>query len=300
MLLLPAPTFKPLRVYSDGSGLNSVAALVLQAEGTINFDVFVFANVGEDSENPETLAYRREYIEPFANQHGIKLVERFKTRHGQPDTVYQGVTRENFSMVIPVIFPGQGYGNRSCTQDYKIDVVHKYIRDETDATHAIIGLGFTSDESFRIMKKYPGWVDRDFSRNKKGNWKVSKKRLGYWRLYDFPLIGVKRSDCDAIVRNAGLPPVPKSSCWFCPFTSRSEWISRKVHGDSIYDDAVALEVTVNEKYQRILSRTQHPKASKFVTLHRDGIPLKDVPAQLSLWDTFADQDESCEAGYCGL
>jgi 3'-phosphoadenosine 5'-phosphosulfate sulfotransferase (PAPS reductase)/FAD synthetase len=48
-----------IRVFSYGGGVQSTAALVLAAQGVIDYHTFLFANVGEDSENPDTLAYVR-------------------------------------------------------------------------------------------------------------------------------------------------------------------------------------------------------------------------------------------------
>src|SRR5947209_1941983 len=49
-----------LKVFSFGGGVQSTAALVLAARGEIDYQTFLFANVGGDSENPETLRYVRE------------------------------------------------------------------------------------------------------------------------------------------------------------------------------------------------------------------------------------------------
>ena len=41
-----------LRVFAHGGGVQSTAALVLSAQGRIDFPVHLFANVGDGSENP--------------------------------------------------------------------------------------------------------------------------------------------------------------------------------------------------------------------------------------------------------
>lgn len=297
--LLPAPSFKPYRVFSSGWGVQSVAVLLLQAQVKLAepYDAFVFANVGEDSENPATLAYYRDVVVPFAAKHGITIVERQKTYKGQKDTVYQATLRDNRSIPIPVVFPGQGFGNRTCTQDFKIEVVRKYTK-ETGASHVVMGIGFSTDEAFRRHKRFPGWHDRAWKRDKQGNWKAGKK-LGFWQLYEFPLIdlGLNRLNCAAIIEAAGLPLPPKSACWFCPFTGRAVWIDRKRTEPAIFAAAIRFQGDVNTKYQAI--RSDHPKASSFVGLHRDGIPLEAVPDQMGLWDQFQDQDDSCDE-VCGL
>ena len=77
-----------IRVFSFGGGVQSTAALVLAAQGRVDFREFVFANVGEDSEYPGTLTYLEEHARPFAAAHGLALTEvRKHTRDGAPDSV---------------------------------------------------------------------------------------------------------------------------------------------------------------------------------------------------------------------
>ena len=79
----PAAAF---RSFSFGGGWQSVAAMVLTAQGVLDFDVFLFANVGDDSEHPGTLAYFHQYAAPFAKAHGIELVELHKVVKGTGET----------------------------------------------------------------------------------------------------------------------------------------------------------------------------------------------------------------------
>ena len=66
-----------MRTFSFGAGVQSTAVLVLQAEGRLPepYDAFLFANVGDDSEHPDTLAYYRDVHVPYAEKHGIHLQE---------------------------------------------------------------------------------------------------------------------------------------------------------------------------------------------------------------------------------
>jgi hypothetical protein len=83
-----------LRTFSYGGGVQSTAALVLAAEGKIDFNIFLFANTGDDSENPKSLVYVREVAMPYAAAHGIALHELQRhTRDGQPETLYGRITR---------------------------------------------------------------------------------------------------------------------------------------------------------------------------------------------------------------
>src|ERR1700690_4098828 len=69
-----------LRVVSFGGGVQSTALLVLAARGLIDFQTFLFANVGDDSEYPGTLCYVREVSIPYAEQHGLSLIELRRVR----------------------------------------------------------------------------------------------------------------------------------------------------------------------------------------------------------------------------
>lgn len=297
------PSVKPLRLYSDGSGTQSVAVIVLQALGMLPkpYDVFVFANVGAKSEKSETLAYRRDHLEPFAAAHGITLIERQRTIRGKPVDLFEYTLSDNRSIPIPVKFPDQGFGNRSCTSSWKTEVVDKYITHETGETHVEMGIGFSSEEGSRIAKKYPHWHDAYLSRKPDGSWHTGKK-IGYGRKYEFPLaeLRMNRAQCQKLITDAGLPPAPSSICTYCPFTTRETWAQRKRDKDidPTYYKALEVEDMLNEKYQRI--RSHHPKASSFVAIHRDGISLRDIPDQLTLWDEYMDTDESCTIGYCGV
>jgi len=292
---------KPLRIFSTGWGWQSVATLVLQAQGKLlnPYDEFVFANVGEDSENPDTLKYYRDIVIPYAAKHQIKILERQKMRKGELDTVYKATLRaETNGIPIPIVFPGSGFGNRTCTRDFKIYVVQGHIK-EKKVSHVVMGIGFTKDERHRLVKRYRGWHDHVMKREKDGTWTAGAK-IGFSQLYEFPLVdlGLDRLDCAQIITGEGLPLPPKSACWFCPFTSRSVWIDRKMNNDPILDQAIQFEIDVNAKYKRTRAGN-HPKAPTRVAIHSDGIPLTDIPLQQSLWDDYKDKDSSCD-DVCGL
>lgn len=82
-----------LRTFSYGGGVQSTAALVLAAQGKIDYRIFLFANVGDDSEHPATLRYVHEVATPFAKANGIELHELHrKWRDGSTQTLYGKLT----------------------------------------------------------------------------------------------------------------------------------------------------------------------------------------------------------------
>jgi hypothetical protein len=203
-----------MKIFSYGGGVQSNAALVLQAQGKLNYDAFVFANVGNDSENPDTLDYIVDVARPFAEKHGVELVEVAK----KGKTLYQYAMAENRTVPIPARMSNGAPGNRKCTGDWKIKVIRRAYKG------AIMGLGISLDEYHR-MRNEPD--------------------------LEYPLIDLRltRRMCHDIIRNAGLPDPPKSACWFCPFQSPKAWMTLRAESPELFQSAVELEERLNEKRQ---------------------------------------------------
>src|SRR5437763_411687 len=116
-----------VRAFSYGGGTQSTAALVLAGQGKIDFPLFIFANVGEDSESPDTIPYVREYAIPYGLLHGVEVIER--ERGGVNHSLLHKMQRLESSLPIPIRMDGTGApGKRSCTQDFKIDVVVREVK----------------------------------------------------------------------------------------------------------------------------------------------------------------------------
>lgn len=270
-----------LRIFSCGWGTQSVGILVLQALGKLPlpYDYYVFANVGDDSENPETLEYIEKWGRPFAEQHGIKTIDTQKTYFGKPDTLYQALMRDNRSVEIPMYMGDTGApGNRSCTEERKINVVDIWAHDAMKADEAIIGIGVSIDEIGRVRGT---------------DWHQShvRARLRKRREYQLIQLQMSRMDCASLILSVGLPLPPKSSCWFCPFHRPNEWIEIKRNTPDLFAKAIAVEKRANEK------RANLGKDSLY--LHRSLKPLDQaVGNQLSLFDNA--QALQCDEGVCDV
>lgn len=266
-----------IRSFSFGGGRQSTAALVLAAQGAPELAgrVFLFANVGEDSERAETLRYVEEYAKPFAADRGIEFHElRRVPKKGkykdQIETVYGRCVGNNRSIVIPVRMSNGAPGNRSCTNDFKIRVIVRWLKEHgaNKSDPASTGIGFTWDELHRI-----GRIKEDPCQK-----------------IEYPLIDLRMTvhDCIKAIENVGLPVPPKSACWFCPYQSRKDWLRMRSDDPALFDKAVALEHRINEKRGAI--------GRNVVYLHPALVPLEQaVGEQYSLFDDTAD---SCETGYC--
>jgi hypothetical protein len=217
-----------IRALSYGGGVQSTALLVLAARGEIDYPLAIFANVGDDSEHPDTLRYVREVAVPFGAAHGIEVYE------AGGSSLLQSLYRRQRSVHIPVRMEGSGApGRRGCTGDFKIARVRAELvaRGATRQEPAVLAMGISLDEYHR-MRSHSG---------------DDRYRLSY------PLVDrrLDRAACENAIRSAGLPVPPKSSCWFCPFKGREDWRRLKRETPDLFAGAVALERTLSARTQAL-------------------------------------------------
>lgn len=277
---------RDLRAISFGGGVQSTALLVLAAQGRIDFTRFVMANVGDDSEHPATLEYVRQVAMPYAAEHGIQveLLDRVK-RDGTVETLYGRLMREGSrSLPIPVRMASGAPGTRSCTADFKIKVLAKWAKANgaTADNPATIGIGISADEATRAN---------------------SRKHSAAHERIVYPLLGLgtdlpdgwnrplRRTDCERLIRDAGVPVPPKSSCWFCPFHRPSVWADMAATEPELFEKACQLEDTLNARRDEL--------GKDHVYLTRFAVPLREAVMagadQLPFDDEVAGQ---CDSGYC--
>lgn len=262
-----------VRAFSYGGGVQSTAALVLASQGNIDFPLFIFANVGEDSENPATLRYVDAIAKPFAAEHGIELCEVHKRRRdGTPDTIRSWLDRTPRTIGIPMRMANGAPGNRSCTEQFKINVVNRELkrRGANAAAPAVLGLGISMDEWHRMRS-------------------VSGES---WKSIAYPLIDLSmtRQDCVNVIERAGLPVPPKSSCYFCPFKRTSEWQRMRRDEPELFEKVVALERQMNDR------RAALEKDSVWFTY--EAKPLTELLGDHDQLDLF-DHPGTCDiGGYC--
>lgn len=118
----------------------------------------------------------------------------------------------------------------------------------------------------------------------------------------YPLLDLHldRADCAGIIRSAGLPVPPKSSCWFCPFYRPSAWAEMRRDRPTLFDRAVALESLLNQR------RTELGKDPVFLT--RFNRPLDDaiaaaqdtLPGLNSVEQSAPEDDTTCDNGACWI
>lgn len=275
---------RPFRVFSFGGGQQSMAVMVMQSLGLVNFDAFVFADVGPRSEDERTQAYVQDYVIPFALKHGIRFEIVRKLYKGEPDDVITAVERAQRSVIIPIRMGSGAPGNRNCTFDFKIRPIHKWVRSEVaDGAYVDMGIGFGADEMRRVKDADSEYHDSQ-----------GALKFHFMRRKVYPLIeaNMNRAASQKLIASVGLPVPPPSSCWFCPFHSRAAWIELKKARPDLFEQAAQLEEKVNETRANVLRDPAffHPALR----------PLRDaVGDQMSMFDIF-DDDSNCGSGYCGV
>lgn len=268
-----------LRAVAYGGGVQSTALLVLAANRTIDFNTFLFCDVGTDSENPDTIDYVRDHAIPYAERNGIDLLtlQRERGDGTGTETLLGQLEREDSrSLTIPVRMANGAPGNRRCTADFKIKPISRWAREHgaTPDNPTTVGIGISLDEIHRATGR--SWTKRE--------------RIVYPLLDHTPPL--RRTDCMRIIANAGLPVPPKSSCWFCPFRPVGEWARMRRDNPELFSRAVELERTLNRRRETLgkdhvfLTRYGRP-LDQAITAAPEELPYLDEPGA-----------EGCDGGVC--
>jgi hypothetical protein len=164
-------------------------------------------------------------------------------------------------------------GNRTCTVDFKIFRIARYIKRTYGLKEQMVGLGISIDEIHRARIG------------------VSKilKSLGIVQHNEYPLIDLRfsRNDCRKIILEAGLPEPPKSSCWFCPYHRPSYWKELRSEKPELFQKAIDLEKYINGK--------RNAMGRDISYLHSS---LKPLEQAVDMQGNFFNELENCESGYC--
>lgn len=260
-----------LRLVSYGGGVQSTALLVLAAQGRIDYRTFLFANVGDDSENPATLVYLRSVAMPYAAAHGLELIElRRQLRGGGTRTLLEEIRTQERSIPIPARMGRGGFGRKRCTERFKIAVVRREARRRgaTADDPATVAIGISTDEIDRAGAG-PGPDEKDPT-----------------RLIAYPLLdlGISRHACRRLITEAGLPVPPKSACVFCPLHDREAWRRIRRTPDE-WATAVEVDTTIRTRAHRLGRGDMGLVSPTF--------PLAEaVDDQLALFG------DGCDSGWC--
>lgn len=269
---------KEINVLSHGAGVQTSCMVAMCLEGDLpKPDLIVFAD--PKWELKATYEYLKD-LKKKIEQAGIPFVIESKGDIYK-DTMESALTGKRAPSMPFYTKEGKDNGmvQRQCTNDYKIEVVKKAVRNylglkprQRLTNKVIMWKGITLDEIERV--------------------RVSGERMIEFK---YPLIekNMDRQDCINWLRENGYGVPPKSSCVGCPFHSRQTWVDIYLNYPDEFQKAVELDKAIRN----------HKLFRSELYLHVDRIPLEEaVKRDANQVDLFYDYDgfrNDCQ-GYCGV
>lgn len=159
---------------------------------------------------------------------------------------------------------------RQCTAEYKLAPLAKAVKSIRGELPAIVWIGISTDEISRCKDSKIKDVTH--------RWPLIEK-------------GMNRQDCLLWIDKNGFPKPPRSSCFFCPYHSNSEWRRIRDEEPECWKSALELDN---------MMRHSMPKVTSSAFLHPSRKPLAEVDlsteeerGQLNMFNN------ECE-GMCGV
>jgi hypothetical protein len=236
-------------------------------------DLIVFSDPGWESK--ETYDDLKQTMNDMKS-HGIEIV--VTSKGNIRDDIYNGVNQNKRFVSLPFFTLNQkgekGMVRRQCTKEYKIEPVHKAIREF---------LGYKPRQ--RVKHQVTLWLG--ISTDEIQRMKPSRTK---WMTHRFPLIEkeISRLDCLNYMERNDIVRPPKSSCIGCPFHDDYTWRDMKMNRPDEFLEAVRMDNEIRKL----------PRFKGQLYLHRSCVPLDEVDFQENQleFDYFINE---CE-GHCGL
>lgn len=212
-------------VASFGGGVNSTAMLIGMHERGERVDLILFADTG--GEKPHTYEHAGEF-NLWLLDHGMPDIIRV-ARHttvSKHERIGTYTTLEEDCLAKNML-PSIAYGFKACSQKYKREPQDKFCNSYGPCvSHWSLGLR---------VKKLIGY---DADETRRANIKEDEKYE-----YAYPLIewGWGRDECEEAVKRAGLRPVGKSACFYCPSSKKPEIFQLRRQYPDLAERAVAME-----------------------------------------------------------
>jgi hypothetical protein len=204
-----------------GGGTNSTALVLECYRRELRPDYIVFADTG--SERDETYAsierlqawLKARDFTPLSITRWVRQKPLEDGRHFE--SLEEHCLRTSY-------LPSAAYGYAGCSSKFKRQPAEKW-RKENGFYPSVYALGYDSGEHRRVNRRR--CEERD--------------AVGEEPWYPLYAWGVSRAMCVDIISAAGLPPVPKSACFFCPHQKPAEWLDLRKNRPDLFDRAMAIE-----------------------------------------------------------
>lgn len=250
---------------SLGAGVQSSALSLMAAAGEI-LPMPHAALFADTQAEPESVYEWLDWLEkqlPFPVYRvtaGSLQTEALRVRLSKGGNLY---TNSNIPVYIrPADGGREGIQSRQCTGDFKIDPIHKKIRElagpeikswrktkKVTVIPVVQWIGISVDEAIRMKPSKLDYIQNT------------------WPLVDR---GLSRKDCLKWMRDKGFPKPPRSACVFCPYHDDDEWKRLRDEEPQAFERAVQFE----KSYQDSMGQIKRISGKPF--LHRSCIPISEV------------------------
>jgi len=175
---------------------------------------------------------------------------------------------------------------RLCTRHYKIDPVHKFIKQTCEVKRGQKNATVTQ------------WIGISWDEVQR----MKDSRVP-WCIHRHPLIEIKmrRGDCLQWMKKNGYEEPPRSACTFCPFRHNDEWRDLRDNSPKEFAEAIKFDEDLRNHYKRVDNKYKEGWSERTVYIHSSCKPLGEI-------DFDNDQDKGqgvfdfqseCE-GMCGV
>ena len=261
---------RTVRVLSLGAGVQSSTLALLYHEGILapKPSFAIFADTGAESEE----VYRWfDYLRGVITSFPLLL-----TKKGDIDND----VLSNGRFASPPFFirnkeGKMGMTRRQCTREYKVDEIKRAVKEllgykpRKHVRHKVeMIIGISTDEITRTRESGTKWIENIYPLIDELSW--------------------SRHDCLEYWERNSLPAPPRSSCYFCPYHSKEEWLHLKKNDPDSWKRAVEFDRRIREKDTNFIGD---------LYLHKEGRPLDTID-----FEKHEEQEpsgEECE-GYCFL
>lgn len=239
------------RVLSLGAGVQSSTLLLKMIEEEIQpADVCIFADTGNE---PKEVYEYLDYLIKFTNNK-IPIYQIMKSNIVEDSLAEAEIGTNKGFLTMPVYAQNEegkkSMGRRQCTNDYKIQPLHRKIRE-------LMGLKNLRGKSVEIVMGI-SFDEQQRAKTPKNQWQV--------HCYPFIPSEITRQDCLNYYDSKEVTRPPRSACIVCPYHSNAEWLDMKNN----YPDDFKFAVEFDEKIRN------KGKDGYKNYLHRTMIPLKDI------------------------
>jgi hypothetical protein len=254
-------------VLSYGGGRQTVAICVLVAQGKLpRPERIVCADTGREAQS--TWDYLDAQVAPLLSTVGLTV--EIASHDLATVDLYSG----NGDLLIPA-YTKDGKLPTFCSTEWKRRPVRRWLRTNGygPAKPVSLWLGISVDEVGRAKPSPTSWITHR-----------------YPLLMD---VALNKRECVALVKAAGLPEPPRSSCWMCPHRADAEWLALspvdRVKANALDAEIRSRDIT-NGNGGIWLHKSRKPLAELSdaeLTKPTEVLPLFGEPGQ-----------EECESGYC--